>query len=165
MAPRYLSQSDLEERVGPTRVLQLFDEDNDGSLSAGELATLAKILEAAEGEVDSRLIRSWGVDGITTLAEADSTVKFHASWIALEFAVERKPEFLGDGGVGQYQAQYDRAIKYFEKLSKGRQRSAGESEAGTGANVGGKLQPTLPTGTSRFVFAPDNDNPTGHGGF
>lgn len=165
MAPRYLTQTDLENRVGAARVLQLFDDNNDGSLSAGELSILNEKLESAEGEVDSRLMRAWSIDGITALAGEDSAVKLHASWIALAFASERKPEFLGAGGIGPYKEQYDRAIKFFEKLSKGRQRSNGESAAGQGSNVGGNLQPTLPTGTSRFVFSPDNDNPTGHGGF
>jgi len=165
MAPRYLTQADLENRVGPSRILQLFDDDNDGVLGAGELAVLATILESAEGEVDSRMMRAYGIDGITTLAGSDPAFTLHASWIALEFAAERRQEFFGAGGVGPYQMQYERAIKFFEKLSKGRQRSAGESDAGVGTGIGGKVQPTLPTGTSRFVFAPDNDNPTGHGGF
>jgi hypothetical protein len=111
------------------------------------------------------MMRAYSVDGITDLADADPTIKLHASWIALEFAAERRPEFLGAGGIGPYQEQYNRAIRFFEKLSHGRQRSKGESEAGAGSQVGGNLQPTLTTGTSRFVFAPDNDNPSGHGGF
>ncbi len=165
MAPRYLAQTDLEARVGPRRVLQLFDDDNNGVLGAEELAKISGILEAAEGEVASRMIRAYSIDSITTLANADPVFKLHASWIALEFAAERRPEFLGAGGQGPYQNMYERAIKFFEKLSKGRQRSAGESEAGIGKTIGGKVQPKLPTGTSRFTFAPDGNNPTGHGGF
>lgn len=165
MAPRYLTQADLENIVGTERVLQLFDEDTDGSLGASELQTLADILEQAEGEVDSRLKLAYSTDAITTLAGSDLAVKRHAAWIAMEFAAERREEFLGEGGTGPYEKQYERAIKFFEQLAKGRQRSKGEADAGLGANVGGTVQPTLPTGTPRFTFAPDNDNPTGHGGF
>jgi len=165
MAPRYLLQADLENIVGADRVLQLFDDDNTGTLGASELQVLANILEQAEGEVDSRMKLAYSTDAITTLAAGDIAFKRHAAWIAMEFASERRSEFAGEGGTGAYEKQYDRAIKFFEQLAKGRQRSKGEDTAGTGANVGGTLQPTLPTGSSRFVFAPDNDNPTGHGGF
>lgn len=165
MAPRYLQKTDLENIVGPQRVLQLFDDDGDGTLGAGELTILNGILEQAENEADSRMMRAYTTSGITSLANSDLAFKRHVSWIAIEFAAERRGGFIGEGGAGPYDAQYKRAIQYFDALSKGRQRSKGEDAAGVGANVGGSVKPTLPTGTSRFVFAPDDENPTGHGGF
>lgn len=165
MAARYLAQSDLEAVVGAQRILQLFDDDNSGVLSAAELVNVVLVLEQAEAQVDSVMMLAYSNDLITDLANADAVFKYHASWIALEFSAERRGEFGGEKGEGPYSTQFTRAMQFFKQLSKGRKRSKGESAAGVGANVGGNLNPTLPADANRFTFAPDDDNPTGHGGF
>jgi hypothetical protein len=164
--PNYLAKSDLEALVGTERVLNYFDDDNSGAFDATELIYLDKILDAAEGVVASRLLRAYSdVDSITDLADNDEGFKVHAAWIALEMASERRTEFSSNEGWGDFKLQYERALEYFDKLSKGNIRSQGESVAGEGANTGGTLQPTLESDQARFTIAPDNDYPTGHGGF
>jgi hypothetical protein len=166
MAAAYLAQSDLEALIGAQKVLQYFDDDGTGSIDGSETGYLNTILEAAESIVESRLRRAYSdSDSITDLAENDKGFKIHAAWIAIEMASERRPEFSNNEGWGAFKAQYERAIEYFDMLSKGNIRSKGETVAGEGANTGGNLQPALQTDQARFTFAPDNDYPTGHGGF
>ncbi|MCP4674358.1 MAG: hypothetical protein GY854_02335 [Deltaproteobacteria bacterium] len=160
----YLELSDLYALVGPQRVRQYFDDDIDGNIADASNA-VNSILMAAEAEAASRLLRSWAAVAVVELGNNDRTFKNHVAWVALEYASERRPEFCGEDGKGQFWAQYERAIKYFDHLSKGRQRSVGESVAGVGANTGGRVQPELGSDESRFVFAPDRNAPTGHGGF
>lgn len=165
LAIRYLTKEDLYTVVGQDRVDQLFDEDISGDIGTAESVALNSTLERAEAHVDAFMMLAYSNDAITDLANADAAFKFHACWIALEFAAERRNDFCADDGSGPYKMQFERAESYFRKLSRGRKRSKGESAAGVGANVGGSLKPTMPSGTSRFTFAPDDNNPTGHGGF
>lgn len=167
MAPRYLQLSDLESCVGVDRVVQYFDEDNDGAISSEiELSALDDILTAAENEADSRLKRSFSTDQITDLANNDTALKRHVAWVALTFASERRPEFLGGEGGGGFKTQYERAIKYFDSLGKGKTRSFGETEAGRSARIGGVVNPPRQYADEpRFIFARCNKAPTGHGGF
>ena len=163
---RYLTIDDMIARVGSNRVNEYFDDDLSGDLDASETDFVDEVLTAAENEADSRLLRSFTLDQITELAENDEAFRRHASWIALEFASERRTEFLGADGQGAYGTQYNRAIKYFESLSRGKSRSKGELVAGKSGRHGGRVRPTLDTSTTpRFVFAPDRNAPTGHGGF
>lgn len=163
--PDFLSLTDLRSKVGNQTVIGLFDDDNDGAIATTDLANANDIMAQAENEAYSRLLRAYSKAQIIQLANNDPGLKGHIAWIALEFASERRAEFLAQDGTGQYWKQYERAIKYCDMIAKGQQRSAGESVAGTTAQIGGALQPTLTTGTSRFIFAPDNDNPDGHGDF
>lgn len=163
----YLTIDDLNARITSQKVLQYLDDDLSGVIEAGdETDFLNSVLETAEGVVASKMLRAYpDAASITILANADAAVKTQAAWIACEILSERRPEFLSPEGWGPFRLQYERAIQYFEDLSKGKQRSVGEAVAGVGANTGGNLQPTQPTGTSKFTFAPDNKNPSGHGGF
>lgn len=161
----YLTLQDLYNLVGPARVSQYFDDDLSGDL-ASENEPVQAILKAAEAEAYSRLMRHWSVEQVEALAGVDQGFRNHVAWVALEFASERRPAFHADDGKGAFWAQYERAIAFFEKLSKGRLRSKGEGTIGQGANTGGNLRPTSSAKTaSSFVFAPSEKAPTGHGGF
>jgi len=161
----YLTVQDLYNLIGSERVIQLFDDELTGGLNSAN-ARLQAILRAAEGEAYSRMLRSWSKLNIDALAAVDIAFRSHVAWVALEFASERRPAFAADDGKGQFWAQYERAIKFFESLSKGQLRSTGESVAGVGANVLGNLRPTSTAKTeAAFVFAPSERNPQGPGGF
>ena len=79
-------------------------------------------------------------------------------------------------GKGRFWAQYERAIAYFDSISKSKDltRAAkataklGVAAAGVGANTGGRRNPTVqtnPQGASNaWVFADELDG-TKHGGF
>ncbi len=161
----YLTLQHLFNKVGSERVRQFFDDNVDGDLSDDD-AAVQQILSEAEGEAASRMLRAYNHDNIVQLAGADEVFVGHVAWVALELASERRPEFCGADGKGQFWAQYERAVSYFENLSKGKQRSRGEAVAGKGKNTGGNLQPKPPAGTAdNFVFAPSKSAPDGHGGF
>ena len=161
----WLTLQDLKNLVGSERVVQLFDDDGDGTVDEAD-DNVQTALKAAESEAYSRLRRSWTFDSVVTLAGADPGFVMHCAWVALEFAAERRPAFCADDGKGAYWAQYERAIAFFEAISKGRQRSVGETEAGTPKQVGGNLRPTdAAKQADSFVFAPSNANPRGSGGF
>jgi hypothetical protein len=162
--PQYLAITDLYTLIGSKRVKALFDDSWDGDID-DEMAEVYKILRAAEDFAASFMLNSWGSDAIVNLANNDRAFKNNVAWVALEFASERRPEFTGEQGQGQFLTQYERSVLYFKNLSRAKRRSIGELVAGTGANEGGSVKPTLPSGSSRFTFAPDDDNPTGHGGF
>lgn len=168
----FLVIQDLIDRVGSRKVTGYFDDTNNGTLS-DDSAAIDVVLSAAEGEMYARLLRAYpGTDtadpnnAIRLLVANDPTLKNHVVSVALQYAAERRPEFCDDEGVGPYKALWNRAIDYFETLSKGLKRSKGEAQAGVGANSGGKLQPKPPAATARqFIFAKSRDSPTGHGGF
>jgi len=163
--PDFLTQSDIQAKVGFDTILGLFDDDNDGAITGTDLTQMNDVLAQAENEAYSRLLRAYDKASIILLANNDPALKGHIAWIALEFASERRMSFLSGDGTGAYWKQYERAIQYCELLSKGQQRSAGETVAGTTDQIGGTLQPTPESTSTRFVFAPDDDNPSGHGGF
>jgi hypothetical protein len=164
VAAAYLVIGDLEKLIGTERVQHLFDDDIDGSI-ADSSDEIANILESAEAEAASRMKRSWSTDSITDLANNDLAFKNHVAWVALELASERRPEFTDEEGWGSFKAQYQRAIDYFENLSKGKSRSVGEDVAGVGSNIGGTVQPARETNTPLFTFAPDTEFPGPRGGF
>ena len=164
--PDILVLQDLNNRIGANRVLKYFDDDRDGSVLDSDPAVVA-ILDEAEGEAFSRMLRAYGnAQAIIDLADNDPVFKGHIAWVACELASERNTEFTDSDGWGAFKAQYERALAYFENLSKGRQRSRGEAVAGKNNNVGGNVKPAPPAATEgNFVFAPSTKAPTGHGGF
>lgn len=161
----WLKLQDLKNLVGSERTIQLFDDDGDGLISESD-ANVQAVLKVAESEAYSRLRRAWSVDAIKTLAANDPGFTSHCAWVALEFASERRPAFCADDGKGCYWAQYERAIEFFESVSKGLQRSVGEGSAGTNPQIGGNLRPTETSKqASSFVFATSERNPRGSGGY
>lgn len=167
----FLVIGDLIARVGARKVTGYFDDSNNGELS-DESTAIDVVLSAAEAEMYARLLRAYPGDPslaggpMQLLVANDPALKLHTVGVALQYAAERRPEFTDDEGVGPYKAQYQRAIDYFETLSKGLQRSKGETQAGKGANTGGKLQPKPPAAShGQFIFSRSRDAPGGHGGF
>lgn len=162
---QYLGISDLENIVGSQRVRQYFDDDMDESI-LDETSSTTAILAAAEAEAASRLLRAYTNDQIVDMATHDRTMRSHVAWIALEFAYERRPEFVTDQGHGAYWAQYERAIEFFEAMAKGNLRSTAEEVIGQNAQIGGTVQPPRTSASdARFTFAPDVAAPKGKGGF
>lgn len=162
----FLSLSDLRNLIGSAKVTQYFDDEADGVVGGAD-ANVLQVLRAAEGVAYSRMLRAYdSKDSIVTLAENDPVFKWHATWVAAELASERRPEYMSEDGWGAFKAQYERAIEYFDHLSKGAQRSIGESSAGTGKNTGGAIQPRENIDNEKpFVIAPSKSNPGGPGGF
>lgn len=167
----FLVIQDLIDAVGARSIIGYFDDENNGTID-DNTAGVDMVLSKAEGEMYARLLRHYPGDtsdptsSLRVLVANDPALRSHVVSVALEYAAERRPAFLGADGSGPYQKQFDRAIDYFETLSKGQKRSPGERLAGKGANTGGKLQPKPPAASSsQFIFARSRNSPTGHGGF
>ncbi len=167
----FLTLQDLYNAVGSRKVNGYFDDNHNGTVS-DETAAVDDVLSKAEGEMYARMMRAYPGDpstpggAIQTLVANDPALKGHVIGVALQYAAERRPEFTDEDGVGPYKARWDRAIAFFETLSKGLKRSPGEAQAGIGANTGGNIQPKPPSGANdQFVFARSKSSPTGHGGF
>lgn len=164
-----LSLADLYSKVPANIVNGYFDDARSGGVVDPNGTKVQDVLMAAEGEFYSHMIRAYpyGLDGqkLRDLADADPVMKMHLVWVALEFAAERRPEFLSSDGKGPYQHQYERAVAYFSNVSKGLLRSKGEAAAGLGANTGGNYNPGTVDGEANFVFAPSKTSPFGHGGY
>ncbi len=168
-----LTLADLYARVPADRLNGYFDDDNSGVLSE-EVSTVQDVLMAAEGEYTSRMLRAYPTGGdlsvvgspLRTLILNDATLRMHVAWIACELACERRTEFCGVDGWGAYRAQYERAIRYIENLSKGIQKSGAEQLAGAN-KIGSGYSSGLANGYEdpNFVFAPSKGSPSGHGGF
>jgi hypothetical protein len=160
--PKYMTSADLDARIGATKVDELFCDDGSGVRDSVIVNTF---LVEAEDFAATRMIRSWAPDQVAQMATYDETFKGQVAWVACELASERRHEFLDNEGKGRYWAQYMRAREHFDLLSKSRISSAAEATIGANKQSGGRLSPTITPPASRFLFAPDKNNPTGHGGF
>ena len=85
----YLTQTDLENRLGAPRVLALYDDDNSGTVNA---TALAAVLATASDLVDGTIARSY--TGTFPMASPQpALVKEAATLYAMALSFERKPEF------------------------------------------------------------------------
>ena len=164
---RWLTIEDLETVVSRETVDRLFQDDNS---STRDFTLLQSVMQQAEAAAESELLRGWTRDQVVQLAFHDPAVRMHAAWLALEYATERRGEFIANDGKGRFWVQHERAIAFFKSLSKSNQQSRGEkanpklgvNPAGVNANTGGKRKPK-PT-NNNWVFADESDGRK-HGGF
>lgn len=85
----YLTQTDLENRLGAQRVLTLYDDDNSGTVNA---TALAAILATASDLTDGTIARSY--TGTFPMASPQPVLcKEAATLYAMVLSFERKPEF------------------------------------------------------------------------
>lgn len=164
LTTKWLAIEDLERAAGVDTVDQIF---NDSTLGVRDAALLFTVMQAAESEAEAHMLRGYDQGQVANLASRDEVFRTHAAWVALEFATERRPEFIGEDGKGRYWAQYDRATRHFDLLSKSNTKSRGEeAQGGSGqnTNTGGVRRPRLSPGQSAHIFA-DEGNGSKHGGF
>lgn len=158
---RWLHWEDLEMVTDKETVDKLFTDKN---TATRDMVMLEEVLQQAETIAESQLLRSWTQAQIVDLARADRGLRGQAAWLAMEFATERRHEFISASGQGRYWAQYERSMSFFKELSKSQIHSRGESSAGKGANAGGAVRPILQVNQARRIFANEPDGST-HGGF
>jgi hypothetical protein len=158
---RWLHWEDLEMVSDKETVDKLFTDKN---TSMRDMVMLEDVLQQAETIAESQLLRSWTQTQIVTLARGDKGLRGQGAWIAMEFATERRHEFISAEGHGRYWAQYERSMAYFKELSKSQSQSRGEALAGKSSNTGGAVRPVLQVNQSRRIFSEEPDG-TGHGGF
>jgi hypothetical protein len=158
---RWLQWEDLETVTDTETVDKLF---TDANTSTRDMKMVEDVLQQAETIAEVSMLRSWSQSQIAAMAKADPGLRSQAAWMAMEFATERRHEFISAEGHGRYWAQYERAVSYFDKLSKSQTHSRGEASAGKGSNSGGAVRPRLQANQARRVFSDEPDG-TGHGGF
>lgn len=165
----WLKITDLETVVNVEDVDRLFHDDNSG---IRDPKLLQSVMQQAEALAESKLLRSWSREQIARLAFHDDNLRMQAAWIALELATERRGEFIAADGKGRFWAQYERAINFFDSLSKSKDHSRGEKSkaklgvqpAGQGANSGGNRKPRVKNPPGAWVYADESDGRK-HGGF
>ena len=157
---QFVTRRDLEARLGADRVVELFDDDGDGS---ADEELLAEVLDDANKELESVLFKKgFGLDQLNNLSR-DRLLRRSATEIAAQLSGERRTEWLDDKGKGPYDALGERGRRRLEKLSHGELRASLEARYGGNTTVRGAVAGPTP----KFVFNPDPTDPRrrGPGGF
>lgn len=149
--------ADLEGRFGAARVRQYLDDDGDGTPDPDVVAV---VLDDANADVTSRLLRKGHTAAELNLLAADSWLKRRATEIAIAYASERRPEWLNQMGEGPYETLRKRARADLKEWQANEARIPTETDIAPRHNVAGDLG----RGPG-FVFAESDDNPKGSGGF
>lgn len=157
----WLKWEDLELVVDRSVIDKLFNDTNSNSR---DMVLVEQSLQQAEALSETEMLRSWTRDQIVILASGDPAIRAQAAWIAMEFASERRQEFISADGKGRYWAQYERSMNYFKALGKSQCHSRSERSAGHGSNAGGAVRPRIRYQESRRIFADEPDGKK-HGGF
>lgn len=135
MAAAYLTQSDLESKIGAAVVLRLLDDDDDG---VADEAAVDAVLVAAERFVAGHVSLVYPLVAILADAATLEHVRSLAIPIAVHYAFQRRTEFTTrDGTV--YQGAYNEAVKVLDKVRTGKFRLDANGSPVTPSNVGGLL--------------------------
>jgi hypothetical protein len=147
----------IEARITAARVVELFDDDGDGLVAAGDLATLATIMGDADDIVTGLLInKGFNEEQLEILALDRQVIRAWAG-IAAQLAGERKPEWLDEQGHGPFDAFGVRARAELKALARGEIRSVQEGVAGLNSALSGSVD------THPFEFSPDPSIPGDRG--
>ncbi len=151
----------LEQRITARGLLEMFDDDGDGSVAGDDLATLETVMGDADDIVTGLLIKKGFTEEQLELLKVDRQVIRAWAGIAAQLAGERKPEWLDANGRGRFDAFGIRSREELGRLARGEIRSVQESVAGPTTVTSGSID------THRFEFAPDPNIPgdRGKGGF
>lgn len=152
----------LEERITAARVVQLFDDDQDGAVEGSDLVKLEGAMADADDIVTGLLLKKgFSLESLEVLALDRQVVRAWAG-IAAQLAAERRTEWLDEQGRGPFDALGTRARAELGALARGDIRSVKEGDGSMPANtsLSGEVD------TAVFVFT-DPSDPTGrgHGGF
>ena len=157
----FVTQEDLERRIGADRVTELCDDDNDG---VADDEIVSEILGDANREVASILYgKGFARDDLTKLAR-DRFIRRKAAMIAAQLAGERRTEWCNDRGEGPFHRMGQDGRKAIEKMSSGELRAALEETHGANRSIRGKTKTGCPT----FIFNRNPDDPKdvrGRGGY
>lgn len=147
----------LEQRITAQRVVEMFDDDGDELVAAGDLATLETLMAEADDIVTGLLLKKgFNAQQLEILALDRQVVRAWAGIVA-QLAGERKPEWLDEGGKGPFDAFGVRAREELRALARGEIRSAQEDIAGANSSLSGGVE------RHAFEFAPDPDIPGDRG--
>lgn len=161
----WTSRDELIGRITRRRVIELFDDDGDGSIEgAGDAAALDECVAQANDEVTSIMFRK-GFDAaaLNELSE-DASLRRYATSILAQYAGERRLEFLNAEGKGPFDAMGERARSTLRQMAAGELRSKKEA---TGAGENPIVGADTNLGSPVFTISRDPRYPgtSGPGGF
>ncbi|NOZ21958.1 MAG: DUF1320 domain-containing protein [Planctomycetes bacterium] len=112
----YCVKTDLDTRAHPDNVIRWADDDNDGSLSAGELATVDEMIDRAEDIIDTKLSARYSVPFSST----PGIIKRICVDLAV-YALATRRGFAAEGGgeAGLWQRNFDEATGILDALAAG----------------------------------------------
>lgn len=159
----WTSLEDLVRKIGRRRVVEMFDDDNDGVILNEDATTAAEAVAQANDETTSILLNKGFSDAQLNALSQDAGLRRHATSILAQLAGERKTEFLSPEGKGPYDAIGERARSEIRKFRDGEARSRKENETGPNPIV----EADTNLGDPVFIFSRDPRNPgtPGPGGF
>jgi len=130
--------------MGAQRVLDLFDDDRDGTLGQGDLARLEETISEAEDTTTGILIhKGWEQSELKGLAR-DRSLRRATTQIVMQLAGERRPEFNDAEGRSLYDFQGERGRKTLKEFAKGVQRSRLEAVHGKNDSLRGRVSQSTP---------------------
>jgi phage gp36-like protein len=150
----YLTQADLEARMGVPKVLALYDDTNSGSVNT---TALGVILQTASDLVDGTIARSY--TGTFPMASPQPVlVKEAAMLYAQALSIERKPELISRDDDSFPMKLRKQADTLCERIASGLSRLVDAPPPTAGVNLTGglvfidgpRLISTNPDGTSNM---------------
>lgn len=161
----FINRGDLEKQITASRLTELFDDDEDGSVDRFDAEALAEVMSEANDITIGHLYnRGFTLDQLDGLSR-DRGIRRAAAQIAAEIAGTRRSEFLNPStGETVYDVLGKRGREYLKGLSAGEYRSRLEEQHGANRSIKGKNSATTPT----FFINRDPSNPSdrdGPGGF
>lgn len=137
---KYMAQADAEGAMTPQTLIELYNDDNDGTISESAMTVN---IDRAECEVDSRLLgyKSYPIDN-----QYDRLLKHAALTFFMAFSYERHPEYVRQfGDDGRANGMYERGEKLMERIQAGLQKLPDQGVSGP---------PQTPAATTSNNFQP-----------
>jgi phage gp36-like protein len=130
----WIDQDTLVAAIGPTDVVALFDDDNDGMADA---AAIELVIGDAEAEVQSYLVGDYP-NPLPVSASSDNLLRRSAIDFAVCYAYERRPEYpRTKSEATKRQTRFERATARMQRIQSAIQIPPTLSQAAQPANIGG----------------------------
>jgi len=153
-----VTQADVEQAFGARPLVQLLDDDQDGTADA---ALVSWMLTTASTRARGILYRAFPSEAkIDTIVAADESVKYDVCCIAIGVAGGRKPGLLSADGETPYTKVGLMGEKRLLQIVRGERRAIGEAAGGTNELFKSQVTPTRDK-----VFGATAADPKGPGGF
>ena len=126
----YCTKADLDRAFHPRNIVRWADDDNDGALSAAELATITALIAEADGMVDAALCGRYSVPFGTVPA-----MILRCSLRIAGFLLAKRRGFTtvgGDNDAMTIVGDYDDAKKWLAEVALGKASIPGFSELSSG---------------------------------
>lgn len=137
----YFTQTDLEEAIGPQKLIELCDDDNSG---AADPLVIASIIRRATGRVDAYISTKYVGPFPIAQSPTPETLREAALSFGIGMCFMRHPEYVRTYGEAERAGLFGEAKEYCAAIVANMQRVVGYTAEPDPANVGGGVY----TGTS-----------------